>query len=378
MTNYSPEQYLIFPQLGKLSLFDILVENSGYPVIFVCKDAFESMFLFYEVDYDRLNTHWLVSKIIKDQYLKLKKNEESLKKTFERSYSGNWYLIKENAENKKSIVEVLTSFPETFFPYKDEIYVGINNEEDYALEELFKESFKLQEAFFDVRLKNNSNNNDYVSINPSVLVKIADSVRLLFKKFVIPEESIKLQLVKGSTVVRFSFADVNLFIQEDSSKVLQKINKAMSSNDSNDIFNAFEGDKEKIKKYKTFIDSIRLVDKDIEISAVTPNKNVGFVKKINDEYIKRQFNYLDNIYFEEKQETRIIGELYSINTKTKKVEFYDESKKIIKADLDIDVKKNEFIVPKTYTFNMIINNTVDSNGNIKSSSYRVNSIHSLE
>lgn len=156
---YNYEKKFIINDLGHFSLFDVLV-GFEYPTLFVCKDVFSAYYLFYESDYDTDMNEWLIIKITNKQYWNLKTSKISLQQTFKNSLEKKWYVFREIGD--KQHLQYLTNYPIEYFPFKKDIFVGI---EDFITQQ------EKQEKLLDL-YKQLVNEN--LQINLSVLEKIKE------------------------------------------------------------------------------------------------------------------------------------------------------------------------------------------------------------
>ena len=364
MINNAEKEFNI-EKLGCFSLYDILMEV-GYPTLFICKDVFSAFYLFYETDYDQDRNEWLIMKISKIQYWDLKVGNKSLQDTFRSSLGKKWYVFKE-IKNQQEIT-IQNEFPENYFPFIKPIFV--NKTEFSSSNYLVKESYDKEQPIFDIKLHTESPVKE-VSIEPQLLENYSKNIRLFFKDYGISDSSMKLSLEKGSTIIRFTFEQENLFSNNDVSNSFASLNKALNSKEAKDIVDAFKGDKGKITKFRELVDTIRKTNKNVSIIASSSSNESQIFKVINKTSIAEYKKYIDNIVVEEKPIIRnIVGYVYSVNTENKKIEFIQNNKKI-KAELSENLSHEQMLVNETYLLEVSEHSYSYLNGQVKDIKYKV-------
>jgi hypothetical protein len=364
MKNINDKNFII-SELGVFSLYDVLIKIE-YPTLFVCKDVFSAFYLFYETDYDHNVNEWLIMKISKSQYWDLKVGNKSLQETFSNSIDQKWYLFREVGKFQE--LSTLELFPRHLFPFKREIFISKStvSSENY----LIKESYEKEQPIFDIKLNTVYSRNG-VSIEPLLLENFSKNARLLFKDFGVPDSSMRLSLENGSTIIRFSFDQENLFSHDAVSQSFSALNKALNSKEAIDIVDAFKGDKNKISKFRDLLETIRKTDNDVSIISSSTSLETQIFKVINQRTLIDFKSQIDKIVIEENP-TRIsiLGDVYAVNTENRKIEFTNKNLKY-KAELSENLTHTQLVVNTSYYLEVIQQKIVYLDGKIKETKYKV-------
>lgn len=364
MRNVEDKNFIV-DDLGVFSLYDILVKIE-YPTLFVCKDVFSAFYLFYETDYDHNTNEWLIMKISKSQYWDLKVGNKSLQDTFSNSIEQKWYVFREVGQTQD--LSTLELFPSYNFPFKREIFINksIVSNDNY----LIKESHEKEQPIFDFKL-NTEHSRNGVSIEPQLLENYSKNARLLFKDFGVPDSSMRLSLERGSTIIRFSFKQENLFTNDAVSSSFTALNKALNGKEAKDIVDAFKGDKNKITKFRDLVETIRKTNKDVSIISSATSVESQIFKVVNQVALSDFKKHIDKIVVEEEPITiSMLGDVYAVNIENKKIEFISDNQKY-KAELSENLTHTQLVVNTSYKLEVIQQKNVYLDGQTKEIKYKV-------
>ena len=80
--------------IGPLYLLHSFLEHDGYPLLFVCEDLYESLYLFDETADEPEFEEWVALKIKRQMYHDILADRVSFRKAFNKSVGMKYYLIR--------------------------------------------------------------------------------------------------------------------------------------------------------------------------------------------------------------------------------------------------------------------------------------------
>lgn len=118
-------KYLMEVQsIGPLFLLHSFLEHDGYPLLFVCEDLFESLYLFDETADEPEFEEWVALKITRQMYHDILADRVSFRKAFSKSAGMKYYVIRHSFSDDSITCTEVDDVPEHLLP-KDGLYSGM-------------------------------------------------------------------------------------------------------------------------------------------------------------------------------------------------------------------------------------------------------------
>lgn len=340
--------FLVVNGIGKLYFKKELV-SYDWPVIFVCEDEFDSLYLFEETADNDDYEEWQAVKITRQTYLDLLSSKKSIQSVFRMEHSTPFLLITHYYDDSDS-VDLKTSFkiqhPEVtyhdtfysdFFNGDDELDLGIKQDCSYIEYELYP-----GEAVDDVSL--NIHNN--ISNETQNILKIfGNKAKCL---------DISLGLPKaGSYTIQLKIT----------SKASNVISAASATKQIADFITLLDADRTIYKYSDGILKSVRKIYEAVEetknsfqisyIDEVSNNKvnNIITIPEIKKKllFISNKINEIEQSKVHEVKKVEIYGALVAFDTKNGKFGMKyrkgrKETEHYIQGTIKDELRTNDYIV----------------------------------
>ena len=112
--------------IGPLYLLHSFLEHDGYPLLFVCEDLYESLYLFDETADEPEFEEWVALKITRQMYHDILADRVSFRKAYNKSIGMKYYLIRHFFSDDSITCKEVDDVPEHFLP-KEGLYNGMLN-----------------------------------------------------------------------------------------------------------------------------------------------------------------------------------------------------------------------------------------------------------
>lgn len=339
------EPFISVESLGDLRIRDVFA-RIDYPKVFVCEDALQTKYLFYEVDSEFDFDSWLVIRISNKRYYDLITQQVGIVAAYEKAEETKYHTITHYYKENRTSHEISEHYDRSllstvdFYPEK-----SIDSTEELKL---IEESNEIGSTLIDFRLF--PNNHSIKDIEVGLLTSLCNKMKTLINA-INPMKSFKPRVSThpGSFIIRFNLNDDNnLFINDSMESTVNKIHTLLSADKRSDINAILNSSKSNIENYKGLINLLSTNKTDLEISSASPASTMILSKYINIESINNTKNYLEHFYEETKREENYIGTLIAVDTKKGKFSFsIDAQKDVISGSIPKDFNE-VFEVPHRY------------------------------
>lgn len=371
------EPFINVSSLGELRIRDVFV-RMDYPKIFVCEDALQVKYLFYEIDSEYDFDSWLVVRISNKRYYDLITQRIGIVSAFTMAEENKFHTITHYYNDNKTVHEIANHFERSLLSIED-FYPSIKIEYPEN-SELIEESLELGSTLIDFRLF--PNNHSIKDIEVSFLTSLCNKIKTLINS-VNPVKSFKPRVSThpGSFIIRFNLNDDNnLFIEDSMITTVNKVHMLLSAEKPSDINLILNSSKTNIDNYKSLINLLSSNKTDIEINSASPSSKSILSKYVSMDSIKNTQKYLENFYDEKKYEDWFIGTMIAVDTKKGKFTFSIENQKDSITGI-IPKEFNEiFEVPHNYRIQVKITEKIvisDSDKTALQKEYELQSIQLL-
>ena len=307
--------FMTTDEFGDLYIIDVLVKYI-YPVSFVCQDKFESNYLFYEIMDDDSICKWNVVKITKKEYYAICDRKQTIQKAYKNANKRDLFSFEKNYENDTITISPISEEDLLVLP-KNDVYAEKESIDNKASETL-KESRNKCASILDFRFFAGMPRH---LLSSTHLNELISNVKSLFKTFfnVKRTDPIEACTLPGSCIVRFQFPDaMNLFDETDASNELLVFSKILANESIMDNINIVIDKKDFITKYTEFLNTIKKIGSDVQISSASPNSNTPLYVELKYDTIKRRYKDAREIYSTKISEDFYTGVLVAFDTIKKK------------------------------------------------------------
>ncbi|WP_300792682.1 hypothetical protein [uncultured Bacteroides sp.] len=338
--------FLVVEGIGELFFKKALV-SYDLPVIFVCEDKFDSLYLFEEIEDNDKYEEWQAIKITRQTYLDLLSSKKSIQSVFRMKHSTPFLLITHHYDDSDS-VDLKTSFiiqhPEVtyqdtfysdFFADNDELDLGTKQDCSYIEYELYP-----GEAVDDISL---NIHNDISNETQKILKIFGDNAKCLDISLGLPQAGsyiIKLIITsKASSLISAAYAT-------------KQITDFISSLDTKK--NICTDNEEILKSVRKIYEAAEKTKRSFQISCVdeiSDNKirNIITIPDIKKKllFISNKIKEIEQTKVQEINKLEIYGALVAFDTKNGRFEMkYRKGKSncFIKGIIKDELKSKKYIV----------------------------------
>ena len=362
------ELFINVKELGNLYIYDVLLSYI-YPRVFVCRDEYDCMYLFYEMDSANDEDIWLVSKIKKKEYYSLVDRKKSIQKIFEKKNSFEMFSITKEYGDEDIIRlsrngrEWLSHLP------KNEVFSEKKLADNIA-DDTLAVARDSEKTTFDIRLFPGT---DRHVVPQNILTKLCETFTSLTGSVygLKRNEAINVATAPGSCVVRFSFPDqINLLNESNAINEMDILNDIFSSESITDGLEKIKDQKKFIRSYSSFLNTIRKTHSDVQFTTASPNSNSVKIVELTNADIRERFDDVKDIYRIEYEDRITSGKLIALDTKTKKFKFQSEDNSIKTGSVDTRILENGCLeIPRMYEATIRIEKYLNNKGSSNKEKY---------
>lgn len=305
------EEFLKVERLGSLSLVDVFAEYD-HPLLFVCEDKYEALYLIVEIRDDFCKTEWIASRISENQYHDIVGERKSFESVFRENADEFIFLVSDVHDNGLLKCETISELPHISTFEGDTLVSALG---------YFPKSFQ---SSTDSIIEFEAFPNEVVdSVSIGMTKAICDSVNGIVKNKYGSGYYVKFAIPRCASFC-FRFVVMNEddtlpFLDND--KIAREVVSLVTPNSSLVECESFKTIENVNKLYKT----LRENNASVIVNAIQGRKRTTISQAISFDEVKRTEKNLSEFIFKHKESKKEIvsfqivsGTLYAYDIKNKK------------------------------------------------------------
>lgn len=299
--------FISVEQIGDLFLQDVLI-NYLYPRSFICKDIYDSYYVFYEMDYkDRVDT-WLVAKITKTEYWELIWKKITIQSVYLGKSHYQVFTISKNHNNNLIELKYNSSEWIDFLPSIPVFSEAENETLDFSLENKC--------PILDIRLFPGTENH-FVPVD--IMSSICDAIKKILKNISNNDKCVpnKVLTAEGSCVLRFAFTNISSDDEIELLNSARYLFDKMISQSTFPIMSDISVTKAFFDSYKKLMDALAKTNYPIVFTVSVPVMEQSYSLEVYKEDIASQNNNIRENMRQKEKEIVIKEKFSAVNLKKK-------------------------------------------------------------